>query len=71
MGWSKGTDIVTGLIEVLVVEVPNEEARVRIYKKVIDVCEDADWDTQGECRGLDPAYDRALHELHPDWSDEE
>lgn len=65
MGWSGGSVVFKGVIEAVKADVPDEEARVRIYTKAITAFDDADWDSQGECIGLDPAYDRALRALSP------
>jgi len=50
---------------------PDENARKEVYKILIGVFEDDDWDTQDECEGEDPAFDAALAELHPDWYEED
>jgi hypothetical protein len=49
----------------------DETARKEVYKILIRVFEDDDWDTQDECEGEDPAFDAALQEVHPDWYEDE
>jgi hypothetical protein len=55
------------IIESLKRHVPKEKTRIKIYKDIIGAMEDRDWDTQDECLGEDPACDKAMRELHPDW----
>lgn len=71
MGWASGSRLFSEVIDVVQKHVLDEEERVNIYKGLIDAFEDADWDTQDECVGEDPAYDAALKELHPDWYDDD
>ena len=59
MGWTEGSDIMSEVIEALLQHVPDDEARNRIYTRLIPHFERHDWDTQDECRGLDPAFDKA------------
>ena len=63
MGWSTGSDIMAEVIESLLRNVADDEARNRIYTRLIPAFEKHDWDTQDECRGLDPAFDKALAAL--------
>ena len=65
MGWASGSRLFSDVIAAIKPEVEDEEKRVGIYKKLIAAFEESDWDTQDECRGEDPAYDKALKELHP------
>jgi len=67
MGWASGSTIVDALITSLRENVKSDDVRKNIYLDVITAFEDADWDTQDECEGYDPAFDEALKELHPDW----
>ena len=71
MGWANGSELFGSVIKALKKEIPDEKTRVRVYKKLILAFEDSDWDTQDECRGDDPAYDKALKALHPNWYEEE
>ncbi len=71
MGWASGSALFSEVIAVIKRAVKNERQRVNIYEKLIDAFEESDWDTQDECRGLDPAYDKALKRCHPTWEWEE
>lgn len=67
MGWAGGGRIMDPIIKALKNNIPDEKLREKIYKPIIDAFEDEDWDTQDECIGSDPAWDKALKKLHPDW----
>lgn len=62
MGWSKGSSIFNEIIKSLLKHVPDENTRYTIYCEIIPVFFDSDWDTENECVGLDPAYDRWYNE---------
>ena len=71
MGWASGSRVMSQIIGAIQPHLPDENARKEVYKILIGVFEDSDWDTQDECEGEDPAFDAALEELHPDWYEEE
>lgn len=71
MGWSNGSSIMSEVISALNHEGVLHGQRERIYKKIIPVMQEFDWDTEMECVGEDRAYDEALQELHPDWFEED
>lgn len=71
MGWASGSRVMSEIIAAIQPHLPDENARKEVYKILINVFEDDDWDTQDECEGEDPAFDAALAELHPDWYEEE
>jgi hypothetical protein len=48
------------VIRAVQAEVPDDDARRRIYKPLIRAFEDDDCDTLYECKGKDPAFDKAL-----------
>lgn len=62
MGWSSGSEIMNAVIEAVRDEVKNKERRKAIYKPVIEILENGDWDTQDESIGLDQAFDELLLE---------
>lgn len=62
MGWSSGSELFDKIIEAVQPAVPDEAARVAIYANIIPAFEDQDWDTQDECMGKDPAFDKALQQ---------
>ena len=66
MGWSSGTYVMEDIIKFFKKNVPDNEMRKMLYKGIIDILEDQDWDCPSECKGMDPAYDKALNEIHPD-----
>jgi hypothetical protein len=60
MGWSGGSVLMSKVIRAVQAEVPDDDARRRIYKPLIRAFEDDDCDTLYECKGKDPAFDKAL-----------
>lgn len=66
MGWASGSDLFDKIIEVMKEAVPDVEARVAAYRKLVDAFRDADWDTLDECLDKDEAYDRVFREIYPD-----
>jgi len=67
MGWASGSDLMESIINVISKEIPDKSKRYRIYRRIIIAMERHDWDTQNECIGIDPEFDKALKKLHPDW----
>lgn len=67
MGWASGSEIMDEVIHAVNKVDLSEADRVKIFLEVIDALEDRDWDTQDDCLGSDPAFDKALKLLHPDW----
>lgn len=60
MGWASGSELFGSLIRTMRKHVPDAKVRTKVYKAMIKAFEDADWDTQDECEGMDPAFDKAL-----------
>ena len=71
MGRESGSSLMSELIHDISAEVPNDETRVALYRRMIRAFEKQDWDTQDDCQGEDPAFDRAMAEVHPDWNFDE
>jgi hypothetical protein len=71
MGWGSGSEIFNEIVSVVMKEVPEPDARQRIYEKLIPTFEMFDWDTQIECIGNDNVYKAALKKLHPDWFEDD
>ena len=67
MGWASGSDVMYDIIYALQKEIDDSSKRQRIYSIIIEALEGNDWDTQTECLWIDPAFDEALFQLHPDW----
>lgn len=63
MGWASGSSLFNDIINALMTEGVPPETRYFIYKSLIVSFQDHDWDTEDECEGTDPAFDRALKEL--------
>jgi hypothetical protein len=60
MGWASGSELFSALITTTKKHVKDPKKRTAIYKDMIGAFEDQDWDTQDECVGEDPAFDKAL-----------
>lgn len=71
MGWSRGSEVMNSIIAAVQPHVADQKVRESIYRPIIDVLEDGDWDTQNESEGLDPAFDAVIREMHPDWYEDE
>ena len=69
MGWAGGSDVMRGIIAAIKPRVLDEKQRQEVYREIVTVLEDRDWDTQTECLGKDPAYDVVMKELHPNWDE--
>jgi len=67
MGWSSGSEIMNTVIYAVRDEVKNKEKRKVIYKPVLEILEQGDWDTQDESIGLDQAFDELMMELYEEW----
>ena len=67
MGWSSGTTLMGEIIDAVQSKVKDKKLRKSLYLSIISAFENADWDGQDECEGIDDAFDKALKELHPDW----
>lgn len=62
MGWASGSGVAYPIIKAIKKNVPDQKARRKIYKALIDAFEDADCDTLYECCGVDPIYDEFFGE---------
>jgi hypothetical protein len=67
MGWASGTSVMDAVISFASKYVADECARMSFYMEMISALEEQDWDCQGDCVGVDPAYDAALKALYPSW----
>lgn len=61
MGWSHGTEVVGRLAPVLQQHIIDAAARAEVYKVLLDVLRDLDWDCEDEAQGLDPVLDEQLN----------
>lgn len=72
MGWSRGADIMHGIIKAVNRTNLRPSEKKQFYLDIIPVLEDEDWDTQDECMGDDTVFAAAMLHFHPDWDwDEE
>jgi hypothetical protein len=71
MGWYSGSILMSELIKSLKKHIGDPDGRTDIYKDMIIAFEDHDWDTQNECIGEDPAFDKALRSIHSDYFEED
>lgn len=67
MGWAGGSYVMTDIIEGIRPEIPDVYQRERVYKPILEALEGADWDTVDEAMGIDPAFDRVVKAMHPNW----
>ena len=65
MSWSSGTYLLSALIRANLAHIPWEQTRYEMYLDYIRAFWDADCDCLYECKGKDPAFDRALEYLQP------
>ena len=71
MGWSSGVDIAIDMIDVIQKNVPDIDARKKIYKKLIETLEDKDCDNICEALEMDPVFDKVVYKMYPEWKDNE
>ncbi len=64
MGWSGGSDVAREMVTAILKHVPEQARRRAVYRRLIDVLESQDWDTQPEAKGIDDVFDQLL------WEDE-
>jgi len=66
MGWSGGSEVMSGVISSIKPRIKDLEDRKQIYREILDVLEGLDWDCFYECIGEDEAYDQLYRESYPD-----
>jgi hypothetical protein len=71
MGWASGSALFHDLILSLQDAEVDAPTRAKIYDAMIEAFENMDWDTQQECEGEDPVYDKVLKERNPEWYEED
>lgn len=70
MGWSRGSELMDGLIELALNHIPDRAQRTAFYLDTIALLEEFDWDTHDESMGGDdPAFDDAIFALYPGWQE--
>ncbi len=70
MGWGRGSELMSELIEAAKLAIPNDGARCNFYQDVIVAFEEYDCDTLDECTGEDEAFKKAMHVIHPKWEED-
>ena len=70
MGWSNGSSILADVIEAIEEFASSDCDKVSMFERIIEVFEDADCDTTGECLAQSPAFDEAYARIHPDEDDD-
>lgn len=68
MAWSRGSDLMMEIIDVLKEHVPDYELRQSIYKELIVLFEEWDCDTLEECLDEDEAFAEIYEGLREDYS---
>jgi hypothetical protein len=64
MSWHGGTRVMRAIIEASQENVPDDDARKRIYSRVMPALEAQDWNEHPDLFGTDPVYDTAVRERH-------
>ena len=70
MGWASGSYLMSDIISAVQDDL-SKNKRKMLYEKLIPIFQGHDWDTEMECLGEDPVFDKVLEELHPDGFEEE
>jgi hypothetical protein len=69
MGWASGSELMQKMINIAMRYIPDDIIRRGFYRGAILAFENADWDCQNDVEGIDPVFDLALRDNHPDWYD--
>jgi len=70
MGWCSATEIFDNVCDSLLGDFPKSPEDT--IKELLTVLEDMDWDCQNDSAYWDhPVVQKVMHELHPNWFDEE
>ena len=62
MGWGSGSTLFRVVIKATQRFIKDPKDRRKFYLAILPTFNDEDWDTQAECEGLDPVFDRILRE---------
>lgn len=65
MSWSRGSRIMSEIIEALIDTISDDE-RVEVYSALIDIFENYDCDTLNECLEIDEVFDEVYREKYPE-----
>lgn len=66
MGWSEGSLFAKHHIKICRKYIKDDNERLKAYRSYLKFIDDEsfDWNTQSETRGLDPIWDKAMHEWY-------
>ena len=62
MGWASGSSLFIAVIKAAKRFIKDDKARRKFYLAILPEFDSHDWDTQGECDGEDPVFDKILRE---------
>lgn len=66
MSWSKGSMLMSEMIEIIDAEVSNNTVKEKLYDSFIDIFEGFDCDTLNECLGEDASFDKVYTKKYPE-----
>lgn len=66
MGWARGSQIMTEIVETFMETISDDEYRAEAYSALIDIFEDYDCDTLHECLKIDDVFDEVYRDKHPE-----
>lgn len=64
MGWARGSDVLSEIIESVKSVVSDHEDRESLYRNLIEIFENNDADTLDECLGIDRTFDKIYKEFY-------
>lgn len=70
MGWARGSEILTEIIESVKSIVTDHEDRETLYRQFIEIFENNDADTLDECLGIDRTFDKVYKEYFEEYDQE-
>ena len=70
MGWGSGAQLMSEIIHGLLQQSMDDPNREAVYRVLIPAFQDMDWDTESDVIGQDPAFDRVLEDIYPEWFEE-
>lgn len=63
MGWARGSSLFIAVAKAAKRFIKDPKDRRKFYLAILPEFNDQDWDTQGECEGIDSILDKILLEL--------
>lgn len=72
MGWCSGTEIFDAVVSFVLKTDASDDEKSSLLKTLADALENHDWDCQQDSDHYEhPIVQRVMHELHPDWYEED